>query len=115
VKDKKYQGLLDTIKYLIDLEKEQLKRVSGTVDYIISTNYQDVNDIEHVFDRMLDLGFIPAEELSIPYFKLLDYVRPLDSESASAYEGFFQEKYNEDIIVENPKIIKIAKDHYNRQ
>jgi hypothetical protein len=59
---------------------------------------------------MLDLGFTPAEELGVPYYKLLDYVRPLDSESADAYEGFFLEKYNEEVIVENPKILKITKD-----
>ena len=106
--EQSYQGLLESIKYLIELEKYELQRVSEVVDHIIRVKYRNVNDIEHVFDRMLDLGFIPEEELKVPYNKLLDYVRPLDSDSADAYSAFFREKYCDEVFVEEPKTLKLT-------
>ena len=91
-----YKELLIAVKKLAELDKIALQECTRVVDSIISTGYMDVNSIEHVFDRMLDIMFISEEELGIPYGKLLDYVRSLDKDSAESYETFFHEKFQDD-------------------
>lgn len=91
-------NLIELIKELNIMQKEQFEISKGEVSYIIKNNIKDVNRIEHLLDKLLDFAYILGEEIFETYYELTEYLNALDEDAAKDYESFLLE------IFENQKL-----------
>ncbi len=101
MEDNKYKELIDSVKEVTELNKEQLIQLTNIVNDIINSNNTDINYISFIFDQLLSLVFIDINILKKVYLKLVNYVRSFNKSLAEDYLQFFIEDFE---LEEDPKI-----------
>lgn len=75
--------LVNLINNLVQLQKNCFALMKPRVDYIISNNIVDKNEIEHLLDALLNICY--DDESIKYYYKLCDYYDSIDKESSNFY------------------------------
>ena len=75
--------LVNLIENLVQLQKNCFTLTKPRVDYIISNNIVDKNEIEHLLDVLLNICY--DDESTKYYYKLCDYYDSIDKESSNFY------------------------------
>lgn len=74
--------------------EKQFKQITIIVNNIITYKVKDKNIIEHTLDSLLDLTYMV--DTKTVYYKLLNYWKHINPESANDYENFYLEIIAED-------------------
>ena len=75
--------LFNLINNLVQLQKKCFTLIKPRVDYIISNNIVDKNEIEYLLDALLNICY--DNESIKYYYKLCDYYASIDKESSNFY------------------------------
>ena len=76
-------------------EERELEKIKIIVGIITNKKIKDKHKIESTFDRILNIEFLPEEDLKPIYYKLLDYYRKINKNSAMDYEETFKKKFSD--------------------
>lgn len=79
--------LIDTFKLISDKEEIEL---SNLIDEIIENNIQNERTISEVFDSILSIAFIDAEDKRKIFHKLSNYCRNFNKELADDYDEILE-------------------------
>jgi hypothetical protein len=87
--------IIKAITKLAKLQQQAAKQVLGSFRYEISEIIRTKNhqNIEHLFDRMLDFCF--DDEVLVEYKRILRYYYPIDPESVAFYVQYYREMYED--------------------
>jgi hypothetical protein len=75
------------------LAASAVKEYTPDVDYLISSNITDFNEIERTLDGLLDFCF--DEKMLLLFKKLCKYYYGLNPYGAAEYVNFYREQYDE--------------------
>ena len=96
--DKEYKQFFENIRgiagHLQQLQQQALAEYKPLIENIVFHQSNDVNEIEHTLDGLLDIA-ANGEGLEL-YRKLCRYLYSINPESAAAYVGFWKEAWDED-------------------
>lgn len=95
------EDIKNLINEIIKLNQIEYKSIQKEINTIIINNIKDINIIEKLFDRLLNLLFIDPNIIKETYYVLLDYYKTINEEYATEYEKLWKEQTNQD----NNKII----------
>ncbi len=95
------EDIKNLINEIIKLNQIEYKSIQKEINTIIINNIKDINIIEKLFDRLLNLLFIDPNIIKETYYVLLDYYKTINEEYATEYEKLWIEQTNQD----NNKII----------
>ncbi len=95
-------GFREMVNSLMDLYKMAYKEIKPEVYYIINNNITDLNYIDKVLDRLLNL---PYDSCYLLFVKLCNYVAKFNKSFAIEYLDLYKDFYGED----EPKIKKKIK------
>lgn len=100
------EEITNLINKIIKLNQIEYKNIKNDINIVIKNNIKDINTIEKLFDRLLNLLFIDPNTIKETYYILLDYYKNINEEYAIEYEKIWIEQTNQD----NIKLIKKASD-----
>lgn len=96
------EDIKNLINEIIKLNQIEYKSIKKEINTVIINNIKDINIIEKLFDRLLNLLFIDPNIIKETYYDLIAYYKNINEEYAIEYEKIWIEQTNED----NNKIIK---------
>lgn len=96
------EEIIDLVNRIIKINQIEYKSITREINIVITNNIKDINIIEKLFDRLLNLLFIDPNIIKETYYVLLDYYRNINEEYAIEYEKILIEQTNQD----NIKLIK---------
>lgn len=101
------EEITNLINKLIKLNQIEYKNIKNDINIVIKNNIKDINTIEKLFDRLLNLLFIDPNTIKETYYILLEYYKKINEEYAIEYEKIWIEETNQD----NIKLIKKESDN----
>lgn len=92
------EEIIDLVNKIIKINQIEYKSITKEINIVITNNIKDINIIEKLFDRLLNLLFLDPNIIKETYYVLLDYYRNINEEYAIEYEKIWIEQTNQDNI-----------------
>lgn len=92
------EEIIDLVNKIIKINQIEYKSITKEINIVITNNIKDINIIEKLFDRLLNLLFLDLNIIKETYYVLLDYYRNINEEYAIEYEKIWIEQTNQDNI-----------------
>lgn len=86
----------DNVNYILELNEQELKRLSKLVNEVINNRIKDEELLSNLFDYLLSLLFIDESKLRVVYYKLVNYVNTFNTNLAEIYDEFYKQDFMEE-------------------
>lgn len=88
--------LKEPLKQLNDIQKMKVQIIENDVNQIILNNNKDINLIDKVFDKLIDILFYDYTLIEQSYLNLVNYCKNVDKDIADFYYQEYLKIVNEE-------------------
>ena len=88
--------LKEPLKQLNDMQKMRAQIIENDVNQIISSNNKDINLIDKVFDKLVDILYYDYTLIEQSYLNLVNYCKNVDEDIADFYYQEYLKIINEE-------------------